>query len=184
MRYLFFLCLFTSFSSQAIVTFGGYVPFGPSTQKDIDGSKNTFSFDPMLSVNTVIPLSFYQQTFLPELGGVFHGSGADDYSKKTFFLLMDLGHRVNDKFMLRYGVGTFITTVSGSGGQTSLNNGSSTATFYLPSESSSSWNTTLNLGAEYAFDKNYSLRFQTYTFSALSSTSRKISYSLSLTYYL
>lgn len=183
-RIIVFLMLVYSVNNYSIVTFGGYVPFGPSTQKDIDGSKNTLSFDPMISFNTVVPVPYYNQLFLPELGFVVHGSGADDYSKRTIFLLTDLGYRFTDKFMLRYGIGTFITTVSGDGGQTTLNNGGGTSTFYRPSESSSSWNTTLNLGGEYAIDQNFSLRFQTYMFSILSSTSRKLSYSLSLTYYL
>lgn len=177
------LCLI-SFQTSALVGFGAYVPFGPSTQKDVTGAKNTFSFDPVISLNTAIPTTFYNQLFLPEFGYVFHGEGADGYSKRTMLFLADFGYRLSTSLLLRYGVGTVLTAVSGDGAAVSLRNGGDTSTFYQPSEGSTSWNTTINLGIESAFNANYALRFQTYWFSLLDSESRKGSYSFNLIYYL
>ncbi len=176
------------FSNQgwSFITFGGYVPFGYSTQKENDGSRNALSFDPALAFNNVIPFSTpFSQVFLPEFGFVFHGSNdSDDYSKRTTYILLDLGYLLVPKLVLRYGLGTFITKIKGKGGSTSLRNGSATTTFYRPGKETSSWNTTLNLGAEMAVYSNWAPRFELFLFSPLSSTARKVSYLLSLTYYL
>lgn len=169
---------------SAIVSFGGYAPFGPSTQKETTGSRNTFSFDPMLGVNTILTTPFYGQLFLPEFAMVFHGSGDDDYKKNTWLFLADFGHRINNKLLLRYGLGTILTKISGDGGAVQLNNGGSTATFYQPNETSTSWNTTINLGLESAVTGNYAVRFETYLFSFFNNEARKFSYSLNVVYFL
>lgn len=181
---LLFVAFLSLSSAQALVSVGGYVPFGPSTQKETTGSKNTFSFDPMVSVNSIFPTPFYGQLFLPEFGLVFHGEGEDGYSKTTMLFLFDFGYEVMPSYLLRYGVGTVITRISGDGGTVQLLNGGSPDTYYQPNEASSSWNTTLNLGLEHSFMQNYALRFQTYWFSLLDAESRKGSYSINLIYYL
>ncbi len=186
MRFLIILmtAILFSHNSMALVSLGGYVPFGPSTQKDVTGSTNTFSFSPMVSVNTIIPTPFYQQLFLPELAMVFHSEDQDGYSKRTTLFLLDFGHLLTSDLIFRYGVGTALTRISGEGGTVVLNNGSSTSTYYQPDESSTSWNTTINLGIEGQVIPNYSMRFQTYWFSVFNSEARKASYSLNLVYYL
>lgn len=178
----FFLFSIRSYA-QVGVGVGGYVPFGPSTQKDVTGARETFSFDPVISLNAVIPTKFYGQLFLPEFAFVFNGSGSDGYSKKTMLFLADFGHRLTSRALLRYGVGTVLTTVSGDGAVVRLPNGNDTSPFYQPAESSTSWNTTINLGIEMSFSTGYALRFQTYWFSLLDGQSRKGSYSFNLIYY-
>lgn len=178
------LVLVMSFSTQALVSVGGYVPFGPSTQKDPNGSKNTFSLDPMVSVNTIVPTPFYGQLFLPEFAMVFHGEGQDGYSKRTMLFLFDFGYEFMPSYLLRYGIGTVITRVSGDGGTVELLNGGVPDTYYQPAEAASSWNTTINLGIESSIYQNYATRFETYWFSLLDSEARKISYSFSLIYYM
>jgi hypothetical protein len=178
------IALIISVETHALVGIGGYVPFGPSTQKDTTGSKNTFSLDPMLSVNTVIPTGFYNQLFLPEFGYVFHGEGDDGYSKKTMLFLADFGHRLSSTLVLRYGLGTTLTRIGGDGGAVSLRNGGSSSTFYRAGESETSWNTTINFGIETAINPNYAFRFQTYWFSLFDGESRKGSYSFNILYYL
>lgn len=178
------LFLIFEFSAHALVSVGGYVPFGPSTQKDPNGSKNTFSLDPMVSVNTIIPTPFYGQLFLPEFGMVFHGEGTDGYSKRTMLFLFDFGYEFMPSYLLRYGIGTVITRINGDGGTVSLLNGGTPDTYYQPDEASSSWNTTINLGIESSIYNNYATRFETYWFSLLDSESRKISYSFNLVYYM
>lgn len=175
-----FLCL----RVEALVNVGGYVPFGLSTQKETTGSKNTLSFDPMVGVNTIFATPFYNQLFIPEFAMVFHGEGQDGYSKKTMLFLLDFGHQFGPQTILRYGIGTILTKVKSDGGTVTLLNGSTPTTFYKPDESTTSWNTTLNLGVEHSFSRTYALRFQTYWFSLLDSEARKVSYSLSAVYYL
>ncbi len=170
--------------AYALVTGGGYVPFGPSTQKDISGSSNTLSFDPMIGVNTKIMTSFYNQIFLPEVDIVFHTGEKDGYSKKTFIFTADFGYMINPMLMLRYGTSTILTQISGDGGVVYLNNGNDVDAFYQPNESRTSWNQSLNFGVDGIINSNYSLRFETYIFSLLDSDARKVSYSLSLLYYM
>lgn len=170
--------------SHALVSAGGYVPFGLSTQKETTGSKNTLSFDPMIGINTIFPTPFPGHLFLPEFAMVFHGSGQDGYKKSTMLFLLDFGYQLRNDLLLRYGVGTILTKVSGDGGTVSLLNGNTPTDFYVPNESATSWNTTLNLGIEHAFSLQYALRFQTYVFSLLDSEARKLSYSLNVVFYL
>ena len=184
MRWFLVLAFILSVSIEAAFNVGGYVPFGPSTQRDTEGGTNAFAFDPMIGVNALIPIPGLNHVFLPEFDIVLNGSGADGYSKNTLLFLVDVGYIINPKFIFRYGVGTVMTIISGDGETLQLPNGDGTSDYYQPSESATSWNTTLNFGVEYGIDQNYSVRFQTYLFSFLSSTSRKLSYSLSLSYYL
>jgi hypothetical protein len=177
------LIILFSFNSFSLVGTGGYVPFGLSAQKSDDGGRRTFSFEPYIYVNTILPAP-YNHLFLPELGYVFHTSTQyDDYSKSTLFVLADLGYKLSPRFILRYGLGLFRTSISSDGGAVTLQNGSGTSTFYKPSDSQKSYNTTWNLGIEGSINRNYSARFQFYMFEPLSSK-RDLSYSLSLGYYL
>jgi hypothetical protein len=158
-----------SIHSKALVGVGGYVPFGLSTQKEDDGGRRTFSFEPYLFVNTIIKAPF-NHIFLPEFGYVFHTSTQyDDYDKSTMFLLADLGYKLRSNLILRYGLGLFRTSVGSDGAAVTLQNGSSTSTFYKPGDSVTSYNTTWNLGIENSLNSNYALRFQTYLFEPLSS---------------
>ncbi len=169
--------------SMALLNVGGYVPFGLSTQKTEDGGKNTFSFKPLIAVNTVMPIPNMSHVFLPEFGYIPQGKEADEYKKSTMYFLLDVGYMITDRFLLRYGLGTFMTKVSGDGAAIQLPNGSGTATFFRPNKGETSWNTTLDLGVEYAIDANNAARIETYLFSWLSSA-RKFSYSLTYVYYL
>ena len=183
-KIIFILLYFLSMNTFALVTGGGYVPFGPSTQKDVSGSSNKFSFDPMIGINTKMNTGFYNQIFLPEFDVVFHTGERDGYSKKTYLITADFGYMLDPRFMLRYGTSAIITQVSGDGNVVYLNNGNEVDAFYQPNESRSSWNQTLNLGMDGIIDAHYSLRFETYIFSLFNSDARKISYSLSLVYYM
>lgn len=181
--FVLFICLY-SIEVFSLVTVGGYVPFGPSTQRTASGSSNTLSFDPMLGVNTKMITPWYNQIFLPEVDIVLHSGEKDGYSKKTYLLTADFGYELNSIFMVRYGTSTVITQISGKGGVVYLNNGNSTDAFYQPNKSSMSWNQSLNFGIDGKIDPNYSLRLETYLFSLFNSKSRQASYALSFVYYM
>lgn len=186
MFFKFIFLSFLLFSNQVEATgvsVGGYVPFGLSTQKTADGKTNSTSFDPMISISHVMPVPF-AHFFMPEFGLVLHGSGSDDYSKRTYFLLLDLGLPIfTPGLLFRYGLGTILTKISADGSAVELPNGSGTATFYRPDKTSTSWNTTLDLGLEYAFTPQHAGRIETFLFSPLSD-SRSISYTVNYIIYL
>ena len=168
----------------AFISFGGYVPFGRSTQKEVDGSKNTLSFDPTVSFYRAFPFrTSFSHFILPELGFIFHGKNEyEDYSKRTSYLLLDLGFSFAPQWIFRYGLGTFITRIEGEGGNVTLGNGASVQRFYRPKQTTSSWNTTLNGGVEALWLLRWVPRFEFFLFSPLSRTARKVSYLLSLSY--
>jgi len=179
LRSFFFIAIFFHFSNlYAVVSIGGFV-LHPGTQKDVDGARNTFSFAPMIGFNTVLP-AFWGQLFVPEVGLILNGSEADEYSKNTLFVLFDLGSNLADKIIFRYGLGWFLTKISGNGEIIVGDNG----TGYAPNKSITSYNITWNAGLEYAHNNHYAVKLEGYLFQPLSSQQRHLSYSLSLNYYL
>ncbi len=170
-------------TSSALVGLGGYVPFGFTTQKRPEGGNNKTTFHPMVVLSTVRPLP-YEHVAMPEFGIVFHQNNFDEVSKKTIFILWDIGWRANDRFVLRYGFGTFMTKISGKGGSITLSNGDSTMAFAAPDETQTSYNTTLNLGVDVALGRHYAFKAEAFIFGMMKSTSRAISYSLAFNYYM
>ena len=168
---------------MSMISLGPYASFPFTTQKETDGGRNTFSFNQMIGLNTVMPIPGIAHVFLPEFGFVIHGRETDDYKKTTMYFLTDVGFLMTERLILRYGFGTFLTKISGDGKTLTLPNGDSTAPAYQPKEGETSWNTTLDLGIEFAFNAHNALRFQTYLFSFLSSA-RQLSYSLNYSFYL
>lgn len=174
-----------SWQSHALVTVGGYVPFGLSTQKTADGKRNTFTLKPSLGLNTSMPLKGIKHFFLPELGLALSGTpDNEDYTKTTVYALMDLGYPMTSSSLLRYGAGVFATVIKGKGGSVRRRNGTGTDTFARPSKTTISYNMTLNLGLEQQLYKSWSLRLETFVFSMFNNRARDISYMATINYYL
>jgi hypothetical protein len=182
---IIFFSLIVMYSTQswALVGVGGHVPFGFSTQKKPEGGDNKTTFHPMVSLNGVYNIPF-NHVALPEFGIVFHRNNFDEVKKKTIFILWDVGWLATDKLVLRYGFGTFMTKIGGDGGNRSMPNGDSTAEFAMPDETRTSYNTTINLGMDFAVDQHYTVKAETFIFNMFSSQSRALSYALSFNYYL
>lgn len=172
-----------SFDAGAIVGTGGYSPFGPTTQKAADGDTNAFSFHPMMVLNGAYPL-FSGHLFTPQMGLVLHRNKFDENEKKTVFILMDVAYIWHPKFILRYGIGSFLTKVGGNGGTILLDNGNDTTAFAKPDHTVTSYNTTLNFGFEFAVNRNYAIQTEAFAFSLFDSRARAVSYLLSVNYYL
>lgn len=182
---LFLLLIMTIFSNSYAaysVGGGGYVPFGSATQKDKDGEDNKTTLHPMIILNVSDQLEGSHLAY-GDIGYVYHRS-TDNYSKKTMFFLFDIGYMLVDSFIIRYGIGSFWTRISGDGGPVTVRNGSGYATAYMPKDPITSYNTSINLGMEFVPNSKYSLNFETYTFGILSSEKRHISYALSFRYFL
>ena len=123
------------------------------------GSKESFSFNPYISFHTIRKMTG-AHFWMPEVGYVFNQVEADDtYKKRTLFALLNVGWTFRKGTYLRYGLGVFQTSISGDGGTTTRSNGSSTAEFHLPSESQTSYNSTVNFGIEH-FLRNLILQTQ------------------------
>lgn len=123
--------------------------------------------------------------FSPQIGYIYNIQRSEDkyseYKVHTFNILYDFVWLPIDSmkgpttFAMRMGLGTFIKRISGKGGSVTVPNaGSGTATAYRPKGTQTSYSSTINLGADYTFKmfeeyfENLGLRFETYTFRALS----------------
>lgn len=186
MKILILLCLFISIQRPIFalgVGLGGHVPFGLSSQNDKEGGTGLLNVQPTIYINSIVTEVFGQMV-MPEIGYIHYVGLADDYSKRSLYFLADFGYKMGTNFILKYGLGFFSTTIGGDGKTIVLNNGSSTQNFYQPSESVTTYNTTLNFGAEFAVDANWAARFESFLHGFLSSTKRDLSYMFSVTYYL
>jgi hypothetical protein len=167
-----------------VVSIGSYSPSVGQYQDDAEGNTASFTFNPYLSLTTKIPVLFPQFYAMPELGYVFNKvESSEEYKKRTIYVLYNFGYEFYPQFFFRFGIGTFITKIGGEGGAKEQNNGASTATFYLPGESVSSYNSTLNLGGEVSLLEGFATRADVYIFQLLESERREISFSIGLTYY-
>jgi hypothetical protein len=160
---------------------GTYTEFYNQVQIDTAGRLKEFDRAPTLGFGLEMPVKSYL-SFIPEIDWVLPRKSAERVVKNIFFFRADLGFAPMEWFRIRTGTSLVWLNQQGGGGKEVLNNGNSTSTFYYPIENRSSFNNTLDLGAELLL-KKVSLRFQTYTFAALEPRSRQISYSIFLSYY-
>lgn len=161
---------------------GGYSPFSFTTQTDADGGKSVLRLKPTIFLSALFeaPLSHF---IMPEVGWVIHGSGEDEYSKNTYYILTDLVYPITGELVLRYGYGLFMTRISGDDEAVLLNNGNSYSTFYTAGEAVTSYNSTINLGLELVVRSDATVRLQSFVFQPFSSMDREVSYMLSYSFF-
>lgn len=164
------------------LNFGTHIPYAFKAQNDMSGSSQKFDINPFVSVAGTYRLA-RSHFFLPELGYIHHTDRADNTSVSTLFLLYNFGFHFAGPVMVRYGLGTFITRISGDGGEVRLGDGEGTSTFYTPDESVRTYYSTANLGLEYRFSSDWAGRFEGHVMGPMSSEKRKFSYTLSASYY-
>lgn len=169
-----FLCL----SAHAYVGTGTYTEYAFSAQNDDQGGRNQFDFNPYISLNHKFDV-WGKIKALPEVGYVFYFDETDDYSKKTIFLNYNLAYEGNGELYI-FGLGTVINMISGDGGEVVIDG----QTFYRPAEEAkSSYTPTANLGYEFFWKNNLSLRLLTHIMQPLDSSKRKVSYLLGVNFY-
>lgn len=177
-----FLLLIFSFEVFAIgIGMGTYVPTAGRYQNEVDGSRQYLQINPYISVTNYWRL-FGEHFLAPELGMAFHTGTEDEYSKRTTVILWHAAWRFNDRLLLRYGLGTFWTRISGDGEEVVMPNGNSTATFYAPTESATSYNSTLDIGIEYVVGQQWGARADFFILQPFSSERRGVSYLLSMVF--
>lgn len=165
-----------------IINVGSHTEFFNDIQTDSSGGTNKFEVAPTIGLGLYIPID-QELSFLPEFNWVLPQT--DEYSKiveNTLMLRADWGYNPLEWFRVRVGTSIIWLNQHGKGGSTEMNNGNSTSTFYHPDENRSSFNNTLDVGAELLMDE-WALRLQTYTYAVLKEERRKVSYTLFLTYY-
>lgn len=153
-----------------------------SAQADKDGGTKKFEIAPTVFLGATLPVwqSLY---FSPGIGFTMFTGEQDKTSKTELHLQYHVtGPLIGNVFWIT-GFSNFITSISGEGGTTELNNGGGTATFYVPKESSTSYTSSLDFGAEFMIDSNWTTRLEFYITRFLSSDRRKVSNMFSLNYF-
>lgn len=181
--------------AYSLVGVGSMSPFLNSYTKDLTGdTESIFSLWPYISIHEYFNLTgrFF---FIPEVGitlsndsysesEAFNGNGDHASSRQMTFILANFSYMFSSGSHLRFGAGSFMTSISGEGGAVTRNDGAGTSIHYLPSEKVTSYNTTINLGLEQFIRPRMALKFESYLWNILSSDSRRVNFSLAFNYYL
>jgi len=161
---------------------GFHTEFYNNVQIDDSGGMRKIDYAPTLGMGGHIPLN-EDWSFLPELNWVLpRSAGSSQIVKNLVMFRADFGYDPLDWLRFRVGTSLMFLNIHGRGGSTTINNGNDSSTFYYPDENHSSLNNTFDLGLE-AMYEDWSLRFQTYTYSLFKEESRQVSYTLFVTYY-
>ena len=161
---------------------GSLTQFVKKVQVDESGTQNEFQFNPMIQGGANITLRG-RMSLLPEFSFTLPKSGRDKNIKRfTYHMLAPLGLPYKS-FLFRAGLGLSLTRISGPGGEETLGNGTSSTSFPLPTEASTSQNIIVLVGAEYEFLKSWSGRVETFCFNPFDNLNRAFSYTLSIQYH-
>lgn len=172
----------TTRTSDLNVSLGNLCEYVGTYQTDSDGSKNTCSFLPALSLS----YEHYFTTkfaFAPQIGATLPKKGADDtINRMTLYVLANTKYKTNYVNLIG-GMGFYFTRLSGPGGEQELNNGNGSDSFPLPKDAVYSRNVIVNLGLGLDFTDTISAELYTYIFNATSSEDRAFSIGLGATYH-
>jgi hypothetical protein len=160
---------------------GSHTEFYDAVQIDDQGSTEKFGFNPLLGFSTDFELRPTWR-MIPELNWVLPRDVGTGVTENLFMFRTDFAWLMSDMWRFRIGTSVMVNLIRGSGGTQEMNNGNGTSKFYIPAESRTAINNTLDLGAEAMFD-SFAVRFQTYIYSLLKPQRRQVSYSLMLSYY-
>lgn len=160
---------------------GTLTEFVGSVQTDDQGKKNFFELNPTLGFSTQLTLT-PQWIFSPELHWVLPREAGSGVTKNLFMIRGDFGYAFEDWIRLRVGTSLMVNNIRGTGGTVPMNNGAGQSDFFVPPESQTSFNNTLDLAAE-IHSNELALRFQTFWYAILNNEKRQLSYALTLTFY-
>lgn len=160
---------------------GGLTEFYNAIQVDTHGQKNKFDFDPLIGASTDVTIN-ESWALVPEIDWVLPRDAGDGVTKNLFMLRLDGAWKGGDWWRLRIGTSLMINNIKGKGGTKTVNNGGGTSDFYIPPDSKTSVNNTLDLGGELMYEQ-VAVRLQSYLYAPLKKDRRQISYSVIFTYY-
>ncbi len=153
-----------------------------SAQNDEKGGKKVFEAGPVFLVGASFPFLFSGMYASPAVGYAKFFT-KDQTSRSDIIIQYHLSQLLFPSMMLRYGFSNYITKIGGDGGTLELNNGSSTATFYIPEESKSTFTASMDIGTEFIFSAEYTARLQVSVLRFLSSERRRVSHMLTFNYF-
>ncbi len=163
--------------------FGTHTEYFNNVQSDDSGAQRKFAFAPTVGLGMKFSFS-PEWKFLPEINWVLPWEATDSNMIKNIFMIRgDVGYELLDWLRLRVGTSLMWLNMHGKGGTTKINNGSTQSTFYNPDENRSALNNTFDLGVEGFFNKDWSAKLQTYTYSLFKEERRQVSYTIFLTHY-
>lgn len=160
---------------------GTLTEFYDAVQIDDNGKKEKFAFNPMLGFSTDVEI-VPDIHFIPEIHWVLPREAEEGITQNLFMFRADVAWRPSDWWRWRLGSSLMVNNIRGEGGSRQVRNGNGYSKFYVPADSSTSINNTLDLAVEGLWDA-FGLRLQTYVYSVLKSERRQISYTLMFTYY-
>lgn len=171
-------------------SFGSMTEFVGDVQIDSAGNKNKFEFNPLLAVGLRLN-SILDTIIVTEALWVLPRTPGDGYVTENLFAFkFEIGHPnfnfYHDRLQLRTGVSQVINIMTGTGEEVYLSNGGGgqTSKFYTPNETSTTYNNTLDLIAEYLITQNFSAKSNLFIYQLFNSERRAYSYTLQLNYYL
>ncbi len=152
-------------------------------QDSSDGSKSKFNH--RLTLEAGLEYDLNSDFFLAgDFGALWPGGADEDYiSKKVFYFNFHAGYSLSEEFDLRLGTGMTLTTISGDGGTTELQNGVGTTSFIIPDQSTTARNITFNIAGLYHFHPEYSVKLELLVFNLINSRNRTFNYALTARYH-
>lgn len=169
--------------SDLSVGIGSSAQYVKRVQIDETGKLNNFDSNLFLTTSVKLDLPWKRFAIYPQLGFLFPEKGRDPLIKKWhYYLISDLGFQIH-RFVIRAGVGLYMTRISGSGGTQDLPNGSSTTSFFMPSKSTTARNLIANVGAHFLIHRLWSGSLAVHAFNLEDSTDRAFSYSFAFHYH-
>jgi hypothetical protein len=180
------LLLFTSLNAYSSSPFWAGV--GSTThnfltaQTDEKGTSKVVEFAPTIIVGFSLPFFSNGLLLTPGFGYAQYFT-KDKTTKSEFILQYHLAQQLSSWFYIHYGFSNYMTKIGGEGGDIVLNNGSGTATFYVPSSSKTTYTASVDLGGELLITSNMSTRLQFSLLRFLSSERRRVSHLLTANYF-
>ena len=162
--------------------FGTWLEFYNEMQTNQNGDlNNDFEFTPTVFVSTEYKLP-YSQFIIPEFGYVFQEKDSDGKSSiNRFIFSLDYAYMPIKWLRLRAGSSFIFQNMTGDGSSKTLPNGSGTETYYAPEESQTSINQSIDLTAEFLYER-VAAKIKTYTYAIGIEEERMTTIALSLNY--
>ena len=153
-----------------------------TAQTDSEGGTRVVDFAPTVLLGATIPF-WSGKLFLSPAIGYAKFFTEDNSTKSEIILQYHISERLFGKLQMYYGFSNYITTIGGDGSTVTLNNGNSTANFYAPSESKTSYTASIDIAPEIILSSKLAFRAQFSILRFLSSERRRVSHLLTMTYF-
>ena len=172
----------SSSSSSFFIGFGNTTRNMHSAQTDGVGGRKYIEAGPTILAGTSFPFIFSGMNFNPAIGYSKY-STSDNTKTSEFVIQYHINQALFSNLNLIYGFSNYLTRISGDGGSTVLNNGNSTATFYVPSSTVTSYTASMDIGSEFIFTNEWSARLQFSIVRFLSSDRRRVNNLITVNYF-